>query len=167
VTAGPCACCGEPAGTDAVALLHAREVTICSRCLDWLVAQRDKHVAARGGAVRLIAYDPCFGVADVARAAAHYELLGFDISYHDDTYAFADRGGLTIHLGLREGEAAPQLGVVYLHVDDADQLAADWRKAGLEVSGPENYEWGKREGTHTDPDGNVLRFGSGLPSPSD
>jgi len=162
VTAERCACCGEPAGTDAVALLHARDVTICSRCLDWLVAKRDKHVAARGGAVRLLAYDPCFSVADVARAARHYELLGFDISSHDDTYAFADRGDLTIHLALREGDGAPQTSVVYLHVDDADELAADWRKAGLEVSGPEDDDDGKREGTHTDPDGNVLRFGSPL-----
>jgi uncharacterized glyoxalase superfamily protein PhnB len=49
---------------------------------------------------------------------------------------------------------------LYLHCDDADELADAWRKAGLEVPGPEDYDYGKREGTHTDPDGNLIRFGS-------
>jgi uncharacterized glyoxalase superfamily protein PhnB len=52
--------------------------------------------------------------------------------------------------------------VLYLHVDDADGLAKEWRRAGMDVSGPENYDYGKREGTHTDPDGNLIRFGSPL-----
>jgi uncharacterized glyoxalase superfamily protein PhnB len=52
--------------------------------------------------------------------------------------------------------------VLYLHVDDADGLAEEWRRAGMDVSGPENYDYGKREGTHTDPDGNLIRFGSPL-----
>jgi hypothetical protein len=48
-------------------------------------------------------------------------------------------------------------------VDDADRLADDWRKAGVEITGPENFEWGKREGRRTDSDGNLIRFGSPLP----
>ena len=51
--------------------------------------------------------------------------------------------------------AAPPRGV-----DDADQLAAEWRKAGVTVSGPEDYDYGQHEGFHVDPDGNKLRFGS-------
>lgn len=53
---------------------------------------------------------------------------------------------------------------LYLHCDDADELADSWRKAGLEVAGPEDYDYGKREGTHTDLDGHVIRFGSPLRS---
>ena len=48
---------------------------------------------------------------------------------------------------------------LYIHVDDADDLAADWRKAGMEVVDPENQDYGKREGSHVDPDGNLIRFG--------
>lgn len=49
--------------------------------------------------------------------------------------------------------------MLYIHVDDADELAADWRKAGMEVVGPANEDYGMREGRHVDPDGNVIRFG--------
>ena len=48
---------------------------------------------------------------------------------------------------------------IYIHVDDADALAADWRNAGMEVVDPENQDYGKREGRHVDPDGNIIRFG--------
>jgi catechol 2,3-dioxygenase-like lactoylglutathione lyase family enzyme len=104
--------------------------------------------------------DPVFAVADVARATDHYERLGFEISHHDESYAFAQRGdALTIHLALAEG-AVTGPGCLYLHCDDADEIAEAWRKAGLDVSGPEDEDYGKREGSHVDPDGNVIRFGS-------
>jgi hypothetical protein len=44
--------------------------------------------------------------------------------------------------------------------DDANQLADDWRQAGIEFVGPEDFDDGKREGSHVDPDGNLIRFGS-------
>ena len=109
-----------------------------------------------------LGFEPCFKVADVARAVDHYERLGFKISHHDDRYAFAHRGSLTIHLTPIEGSGTAGDAVLYIHVEDADQLAEDWRKAGMEVVGPENKEYGKREGTHADPDGNLIRFGSPL-----
>jgi uncharacterized glyoxalase superfamily protein PhnB len=49
--------------------------------------------------------------------------------------------------------------VLYIHVDDADELAGRWRNAGIEVQGPENQDYGKREGQHVDFDGNRIRFG--------
>ena len=80
-------------------------------------------------------------------------------SHHpDETYAFAHRDrDLTIHLTL-EGQAAP--GKVYIHCEDAAQLAEEWRKAGIDVAGPVGEDYGKREGSHVDPDGNLIRFGS-------
>jgi len=48
----------------------------------------------------------------------------------------------------------------YLFVDNADDLAAAWRSAGLEVHSPQDTEWGQHEGAVVDPDGNVIRFGS-------
>ena len=113
--------------------------------------------------MRVVGHEPCFEVAEVGRAVAHYQLLGFTISYHDENYAFAHRDNLTIHLAHSEqpttGPAA-----LYIHVDDADRLAEDWRAAGVNVIGPDDYDYGKREGSHRDPDGNLLRFGSALRS---
>jgi len=40
--------------------------------------------------------------------------------------------------------------------------AEEWRQAGIEVDGPRDEDYGKREGSITDPDGNVIRFGSPL-----
>jgi uncharacterized glyoxalase superfamily protein PhnB len=48
----------------------------------------------------------------------------------------------------------------YLWVEDADELAAAWRSAGVQVHSPEDTEWGQHEGAVVDPDGNVIRFGS-------
>ncbi len=111
--------------------------------------------------MRVVGVEPIFSVADVARAVDHYERLGFTSSYHDATYAFAHRDRLTIHLTqIDQGEARP--GSIYMHVDDADQLANAWRLAGVEVTGPTDFDYGKREGSHTDPDGNRIRFGSPL-----
>jgi uncharacterized glyoxalase superfamily protein PhnB len=122
--------------------------------------KRDRGVET--SAVRVVGHEPCFAVADVARAASHYQLLGFTISFHDESYAFAHRDNLTIHLA-RSDEQTVGAGALYIHVDDADRLADDWRAAGVNVTGPDDYDYGKREGSHRDPDGNLLRFGSPFP----
>ncbi len=51
---------------------------------------------------------------------------------------------------------------IYLHVDDADALAEAWRLAGLEVVGPRDSGDGDRQGSHLDPDGNLVCFGSSI-----
>jgi hypothetical protein len=99
------------------------------------------HRSARPGAVDVVGVEPIFVVSDVARAVEHYERLGFTTSNHDAGYAFAHRNQLTIHL------AGP---------------GANHPCAGVDVVGPEDYEYGKREGSHADPDGNLIRFGSPL-----
>ena len=73
----------------------------------------------------------------------------------------AHRDSLTIHLAHSE-EPTTGASALYIHVDDVDQLAEDWRAAGVNVIGPDDYDYGKREGSHRDPDGNLLRFGSPL-----
>jgi catechol 2,3-dioxygenase-like lactoylglutathione lyase family enzyme len=106
-------------------------------------------------------FEPIFVVSDVTRSIDHYTRLGFETSRHDDTYAFAHRDrDLTIHLAQAEADTTPGAGLLYLHVDDADQVAESWRKAGLGVTDPEDFEYEKREGSHLDPDGNLIRFGS-------
>jgi hypothetical protein len=110
----------------------------------------------------VVSVEPIFTVASVPRAVEHFERLGFTTSYHDGGYAFAHRDQLTIHLAQTDDPAIAVAGSIYMHVSDADELAAEWRKAGVEVAGPEDFDYGKREGSHTDPDGNLIRFGSPL-----
>ncbi len=105
--------------------------------------------------------EPIFKVASVTRSVAWFEWAGFGVSFHDDTYAFAHRDrDLTIHLARAVGDEPPGHGAVYLHCHDADQVAEEWRQAGIAVVDPWDEDYGKREGSITDPDGNVIRFGS-------
>jgi uncharacterized glyoxalase superfamily protein PhnB len=140
-------------------LWSRQDVIICYECLDYLNSRRVRQIAVQGGLKPLAGHDPVFSVLDVQRAVDHYQRLGFTTEYHDETYAFARWGNLVIHLGLDEHPESRRASELYLHVDDADELAADWRKAGMDVVDPENQDYGKREGRHVDPDGNVIRFG--------
>jgi hypothetical protein len=51
----------------------------------------------------------------------------------------------------------------YLHVPDADALAAEWAHVERTGAPVDTDDW-LREGWHIDPDGTLLRFGSPLPS---
>jgi hypothetical protein len=98
---------------------------------------------------RVVSVEPIFVFSHVTRAVAHYEQLGFKTSRHDKGYAFAHRNELTIHLagpGVDPERVGP--GSIYLHVDDVDTLAEEWRGAGIEFVEPEDFEYGKREGSH-------------------
>lgn len=103
-------------------------------------------------------------VSNLSRALEHYGLLGFTVSaYCNGDYGYAERDGLNLHFRvIPEFEPARTTSAVYLYVDDADALFAEWRSAG--VSGqffePHDTEYGLREGAHVDLDGNLLRFGS-------
>jgi catechol 2,3-dioxygenase-like lactoylglutathione lyase family enzyme len=129
--------------------------------LGGLISQRDGQVQLATGKWLVTAFEPVFAVADVRRSADFYEQLGFETSFHDETYAFAHRDrDLTIHLSKAEEGSLPGHGALYLHCQDADRVAEEWRSAGVSVTGPSDQEYGKREGTVTDPDGNTIRFGS-------
>jgi catechol 2,3-dioxygenase-like lactoylglutathione lyase family enzyme len=103
-------------------------------------------------------------VADLDRSLRHYAALGFHVDSYDADYGFASWAGLELHLVVTPGhDPARTAAAVFLHVPDADALAAEW--AHVERTGaPEDKPWGQREGWHVDPDGNLLRFGSPLAS---
>jgi catechol 2,3-dioxygenase-like lactoylglutathione lyase family enzyme len=131
--------------------------------LGGLNAQRDGQLQLAAGTWIVTGFQPVFTVADVDRAVAFYKQLGFEISQHGKTYAFAHRDrDLTIHLAQAEGASLPGHGSLYLHCQDADRVAEDWRNAGVTVAGPEDQDYGRRDGTVSDPDGNLIRFGSTL-----
>jgi predicted enzyme related to lactoylglutathione lyase len=102
---------------------------------------------------------PVLPVTDLDRALAHYAALGFTTSRLDETYGFATWAGLELHLTVDPDSVGAE---VYLHVPDADEVAESW--AGPGTTAPTPKSWGVREGSHVDPDGNLLRFGSPLAS---
>jgi len=158
VSGATCSCC-EQTVQAWVTMWSRDDIVICYDCLDYLNSRRVRQLAVLGGLSPLAGYDPVFSVLDVDRAVDHYQRLGFTTEYHDDTYAFAKWGNLVIHLARDEHPEAHMSSTLYIHVDDADEVAAAWRRAGMEVVDPENQDYGKREGRHVDPDGNVIRFG--------
>jgi uncharacterized glyoxalase superfamily protein PhnB len=165
-----CANCEQPLTGGFVRLWPDTNLRICYDCVDWMNSQRALQIERSGGPVQVVGHEPIFSVQDVDRAVAHYQRLGFKTDYHDETYAFAHFGNLTVHLAQDGGEGWPgyhpqhhMTSVLYIHVEDADRLAGAWREAGATVDGPRNEDYGKREGQHIDPDGNLIRFGSPIP----
>jgi uncharacterized glyoxalase superfamily protein PhnB len=139
------------------------DLPICHGCLAGLNSQRDGQLELIAKTWLVRGFEPVLRVAQVARSVAWFERAGFEVSLHDDTYAFAHRAkDLTIHLAQAEGHELAGHGALYIHCQDADQVAEEWRAAGFEVDGPHDQDYGKREGSVTDPDGNVIRFGSPL-----
>jgi hypothetical protein len=154
-----CVCCSTSVDWW-VRLRSHPDLPICHNCLDGLIGQRDGQLQLMTGTWVITGFEPIFRVAEVARSVAWFERAGFEVSVHDDIYAFARRDrDLTVHLAQAVGDELPGHGVLYIHCRDADRVAEEWRQAGIEVDGPRDQEYGKREGSITDPDGNVIRFG--------
>jgi predicted enzyme related to lactoylglutathione lyase len=92
---------------------------------------------------------------------SHYEALGFAVHVHQSGYATAARDGVRLHFRHQPGPAPVAPGAAYVAVDDADVLHAEWVAAGVGVTSDLfDPGFGVWEAAHTDPDGNLLRFGS-------
>jgi hypothetical protein len=99
----------------------------------------------------------------VAAALAHYDTLGFTTMAYEggEDYGFADRDGVGLHVQtVHEETLYPSS--AYLYVRDADALYDEWSRPGIggETRPVRPTEYKLREGSHVDPDGNVIRFGS-------
>ncbi len=114
-------------------------------------------------------FSPIFPVRDLGAALAHYADLGFrTFAYEEgDDYGFADRDGTGLHLAAGPDHDPAHAGSAYLYVRDADALYEEWSRAGIggrtSPVAPTDYKL--REGSHVDPDGNLIRFGSPMTAP--
>jgi hypothetical protein len=154
-----CTCCSSSVEWW-VRLRSHPDQPICHDCLAGLDAQRDGQQELMTGRCLVRGFEPILSVADVGRSVAWFERAGFDVSVHDANYGFAHRErGLTIHLVQAAGGEPARSGALYLHCQDADHVAEEWRQAGIEVDGPRDEDYAKREGSIRDPDGNLIRFG--------
>ena len=117
-------------------------------------------------------FSPVFPVKDMRRALSHYESLGFTVKAYDggDHYGFADRDGTGLHLEAQEDhDPVSRSAQAYLYVDDADALYSEWTRTGVGGTTRPVHDtpYKLREGSHTDPDGNLIRFGSPMPKRSE
>ncbi len=114
---------------------------------------------------------PVSQVADVTRSVAFYcDKLGF-FSHgpwgEGPEFCIVQRGKVTFALDRTRKEGSPvplnQYWAVYVYVDDADELCAEFRDKGVEiVRGPEDMEYGLRDFDVRDPDGHLIAFGHDL-----
>lgn len=109
---------------------------------------------------------PVFPVTDIAAAIAHYESLGFEAEdYTGGGYAFLRAGRAELHLNyVADLDPATSTSVCYLYVADVDGLYERWSAQGIggHLIPPVDTDFGIREFSHIDLDGNLLRVGSAL-----
>ncbi|MGP0028883.1 MAG: VOC family protein [Acidimicrobiales bacterium] len=105
---------------------------------------------------RFLSLSPILPCSDLTRTAWHYRQLGFTFGVHDEHYGTASRDGFNLHFAR-----TPIAGSVYAAVDDAAALQREWVASGVGQTGDLfDPGYGVWEAAHTDPDGNLIRFGS-------
>jgi hypothetical protein len=120
---------------------------------------------------RILSVAPGLPCTDLARTVEHYQRLGFTFSFPGSPdvtqagFAIAQRDGIELHFAVKnDHDPARTATWVYLGVEDADELAAEFAAAGAGQDRPvRDTDYFMRELAHIDPDGNMLLFGSPLP----
>lgn len=104
---------------------------------------------------------PILRVSDFDASVEYYvNSLGFGLDWRDGRFGCLSRG--EVALMLSEGSQGCASTWVYVSVSDADALYDELRGRGASIRhAPANYPWGSRELHVFDPDGHVLRLGSG------
>jgi catechol 2,3-dioxygenase-like lactoylglutathione lyase family enzyme len=105
-------------------------------------------------------------VADIQAAVEFYvDRLGFTEGFTwGEPPTFAGVNLDRVQIFLEQGDAGPRGSSVYFRVGDADALFEFQRSHGVDVTVPPgDREYGLRDYTVRDPDGNQLTFGHGLP----
>jgi Glyoxalase/Bleomycin resistance protein/Dioxygenase superfamily len=120
---------------------------------------------------------PGLPTTHMARTVEHYRRLGF--TFKEDGapltgeaaagagFAIAERDGVEFHFAVKpDHDPARTVMWVYVKVEDADELSAEFDAAGAgQGRVPRDTDYGMRELAHIDPDGNLLLFGSSLRGP--
>jgi hypothetical protein len=102
---------------------------------------------------------PVLSAPDVPALLGHYRALGFDVREDPDGGGSASRDGLELRMAEDAVGVPGARGLVRAAVDDADALHREWASVpGGRTVAPGDRPDGTREGSHTDPAGNVIRF---------
>jgi len=117
--------------------------------------------AANRARTRFEHADPILRVADMTRSLRYYTtVLGFTpADWGTEDFTSVNRDGAGIY--LCQGDQGQPGTWVWVGVEDVAALHEEYVEAGALIrSAPVNYPWAY-EMTVEDPDGHVLRFGSG------
>jgi len=100
---------------------------------------------------------------DVGRTVKFYEALGFSVVVRDD-FVMTRRDSIELFLSLMpDHDPKRTASCVFVRVDDADALHAQWRTTGSDcIKTLRNTNYGMREFAVIDPDGNLMLYGSPL-----
>lgn len=104
---------------------------------------------------------PVLATTDMEASLTFWAAAGFDVAPYDDSFAIATGHGTEIHLAATT-EPVPDVCGVYLQFADISAIHTEWLEAGLDVSDPDDEEWGMREFTVIDPSGNTIRVGQNI-----
>ena len=116
---------------------------------------------------------PTFPSQDFDRTEGFYARLGFKrISrYEEEGYLLIARDDQELHFWRKpDHDAASSEFMTYVRVDDAAELSRQFEAAFIDGPPPaqfapaEDKPWGMHELSVVDPDGNLLRIGTELPS---
>lgn len=112
---------------------------------------------------------PIIPVRDLDAALDRYRRLGFTTHPYDGParYGFAERGPVSLHLSeWAQHDPLRTAASVYLYVDDADALYAQWAASGVpgRFIEPVDTAYRLREFAYVDPEGTLHRVGSPLPA---
>jgi catechol 2,3-dioxygenase-like lactoylglutathione lyase family enzyme len=117
---------------------------------------------------QLTAFAAVFTVTDVARALAFYtERLGFGVEFKmgdPPEYAIVDREAVSLHLmPATRGPDALGTSSIYVFTADVDALYRELlaHDCPIEVA-PEDFDYGMREMSVRDADGNRMTFGQAI-----
>jgi uncharacterized protein len=129
---------------------------------------------------RLFSVAPGIPTTDMARTIEHYQRMGFAFSTPGSadpaaaSFAIGQRDGVALHFALKPDHDPSRTATwVYIKVEDADELSAELNASGAgQGRTPRDADYKMRELAHTDPDNNLLLFGSPLheepaPQPAD
>lgn len=108
---------------------------------------------------------PVIPVRDLDAALDRYRRLGFTARAYAGParYGFVDRGAVSLHLTeWAEHDPLRTAAAVYLYVDDADALYAQWTASGVpgRFIAPADTDYRLREFAYVDPEGTLHRVGS-------
>jgi hypothetical protein len=109
---------------------------------------------------------PIMPTTDIARTEAHYEQLGFAVDRYSDEFVMTKRDDVELFFSLSpDHDPKRTAACIYVRVDDADALHAEWQGAGVPgLRDVRDTDYKTREFGSIDPDGNLILFGSPLPS---
>jgi catechol 2,3-dioxygenase-like lactoylglutathione lyase family enzyme len=170
-----CGCCGRVFPEGHVAELGSTPgVFICAGCALWAARRAGVLSALRQVRLRSLlprlsrraphtarTAIPILPSSDLDRSAAFYVAAGFSEFERHDGYLLLHNSGVELHFSLDDVVTA---GTCFVHVADATKLWKQLRHLDVDDVGElADQEYGLREFTLTDPDGNQVRFGSPRP----